>query len=753
MAAKLTFEAKMQGMEQVLDLLKRAEERMNDFGRVGSYSIDGVDRRLKEFEQTLETISKSQNGLGGVFTKFDAMNRQSSEFLGKAYRGVIDAMKQEVKAFENEADRVMSKVKDVEQTMESFKSRRASMGEQEFQTGYASHQREINSLRGQHAAIISEKSQLQREVMMAQPISEGVHNIASRFGLGQYATVGGAAGLAATAIASIPLAMRTAGDLGVQFGYTRDMDAFIAQARLRRGAAAEAMNGDPTTLMLQSAALGNPEQKVMQSLSMRAKVTGETLMDNALVRAGVIGLAGAGGFLLGGPAGALLAGGAAYSAIGNPLSAGNRTGAQIEAEERQKIRSRLSEMYGFAIKPGAAMLEREGVELEGYQRMYGIAGAHNLEANFFRQGISADRANPFLNMMLAQGMRPTAFGFGDQASAIRLFHRASMGQDVQSAILRQTALNGGTISGNTMSTLGMFNTAGLNAAGDIASRSMLGSFVAGQMQDYGAGQTMATAGAGVAASVGANAAGFNKVEGVQQGIMNYQTSMGLINGGSSALDMMVIGKFRKLGVTNPITIAAFQKMGLDNPTTWEAIAKYVGGGMTAKQVAATLKEAADSYKGMFEGVIGKDEMQRFNKATGGDEMTLLSVNRRAFNNTQAGGATVSDSMGAIFTPQQGDGTKVVYGAESLSDVKDKAAAGRDSQIDATLRDILAGTGQKVTDALTAAIVAGFTKTGEEVREAGRKLMEQRESNGAAPQPKTAVPFNGTKQQMSKGQSG
>ncbi len=753
MAAKLTFEAKMQGMEQVLDLLKRAEERMNDFGRVGSYSIEGVDRRLKEFEQSLEMIGKSQSGLGGVFTKFDQMNRQSSEFLGKSYRGIIDAMKQEVKTFEQEADKVMNKVKETESALETFKSRRNAMSEQDFQQGVARHQTEINTLRGQQASIMSEKTQLQRQVMMAQPVNEGLHNVASRFGLGQYATVGGAAGLLAAAAAGVPLAMRTAGDLGVQFGYTRDMDSFIAQARLRRGAASEAMAGDPTTFMLQSGALGNPEEKVMQSLSMRAKVAGSTMMDNALVRAGVIGLAGAGGFLLGGPAGALLAGGTAYGMIGSPLAAGNRTGAQIEAEERAKIRGRLSEMYGNIFKPGAAMLERESSELTGYQRMYGIDGAHNLSMQFAANGVSADRANPFLQMMLAQGLRPTNYGFGDQASAIRMMNRASMDPLVQQQIIRQAAISGGTISGNTMSVMGLSNMAGLNAAGDIAGRGMLNNYVAGMMSDYGAGQTMSMVGAPIAAQIAGNAPGFNKVEGVQQGIMNFQAQENLINGGSSALDMMIISKFRQLGVTNPVAISMFMKMGLRNKNTYEAIAKYVGGGMTAAKVAAVLSETAGSYKNMFEAVLGRDEMKRFNDATGGDAITLLTTGRRAFNNTQAGAEGFIGGLEKSFTTAEGDGTKVNVGAQSFGDLKDKAIAERDTQTDAALREILAGTGQKVTDALTEAIIAGFIKTGEEVRAAGQKLMEQRESNGAAPSGGTKAPFNGTKQQRSRGQEG
>lgn len=747
MAAKLTFEAKMQGMEQVLDLLKRAEERMNDFGRVGSYAIEGVDRRLKEFESSLETINKSQNGLGGLFTKFDEANRKSGEFLGKSYRGIIDGMKQEVKAFETEADRVVNKIKESESALESFKSRRNAMSEADYQKGEASHTRELESLKGQHAAVISSKSQLERELFFKQPVNQGVHDFASKFGLGQWATVGGAMQLGGMMMGAPMIAgqaMNAVGSFGVQQFYTRQADAFLADARMSRSAAAQAMQGNITTSMVHRFG-GGIEDAGMDSWSMRAKNMGQYLMENPFVRAG----AGIGSIAMGGPIGWGVGAGLLYSSLNAP----NRSYQEISAQNRSALRGRDKEMYENLYDPAGQGLKREGNELEGYQRTYGISGAHNLEMQYAYRGVSADRANPFLNQMQSLGMRPTNFGFPDQVNAVKEMYRASMSDPVRMAVLRGVALNGGTLSGGIQNAMGAFAGAGLTSAGDIAARGSMGEYMASVASTRGAGANdMGNVGAPIAAAISANAPGFNKVEGVGQGIANTQAFDRLSQGGSSAMSTIMIQKFREIGVTNPVTIDQFIGMDVKLPSTQAAIAKYTG--KTVAEVRkALIGDVGQAYAGFAQSVLGKAEMDRVNAATGGDTLTYRTSGLKAFDNTTKGGATFSQSVDRMATGVEMDPSKVTTGAQSLNDKQDNATAAISATIDATMREILAGTGKEVTREITKSILDGFLQTAKEVQKTGDKFLQQREDNGAAP-PAAKAPFEGTKKQsMSKGQQG
>lgn len=733
MAAKLTFEAKMQGMEQVLDLLKRAEERMNDFGRVGSYSLEGVDRRLKEFQSSLEFINKSQSGMGGIFKSFDELNRQSNQFLGKSYRGIIDGMKQDVKAFETEADRIMNKVKEIDAAQEALKSKRSAMSEQSYQEQQAQHTKEIDALKSQGVAVATEKIALQKQLFYAQPLSQGIHDFASKYGMGEYATVGGSM-VAGAYAAGIPgLIARggmAVGGYGMQMNFTRDADAYLAQSRLQRTAAGQAMNFDPTTFMLQSMN-GGIEKPGMESWSMWAKSRGQYLWDNPFVRGAATASAVFTGLTastlgVGAPAAAWLAGGAGVAAFS---SAGNRTLAQIEAENRGELRNRDLEMYGILGRGAAAQTQRESTELGAFQRIYGIEGTHNLSMQAAFQGMAPDRANPMMNMMLSQGLLPTNFmgnsvsGF-DMGPANLTMQRMSMSPTVQAAIMRATALNGGSLIGNTNNAIGLFAGAGLTSRGDIASRGALGDYAAGLANNRGAGFDMGSAGAGVAANVSANAPGFNKVEGVQQGITNFESQNKLMQGGSSAMDTILISKLRQLGVMNAAAIDAFIKLDPTLPRTQAQIAAYTG--KSIEEVQKAMGSVAGAYKNMFETVLGKDQMDKFNKATGGDMMTLFTSGTKAFDNTTQGGATFSEGMSRRFSGGgTGDASSVAQGAESFADKQNAAAATQTLTIDEKMREILAGTGKTVTDEITKAIIKGFEVTSEEVRKAGDKIISDK----------------------------
>ena len=748
MAAKLTFEAKMQGMEQVLDLLKKAEERMSDFGRVGTYAIGGVDTRMKEFTQSLEYINKAQTGMGGLFKSFDELNKQSNQFLGKAYKGVIDSMKSEVKEFSAETDKVLQKIRDSERELESFKTKRGMMSEQEFQSGVRQRQTELSMNQAEGSAKRAQQFEMERQLRFASPINEGVYDFAQRFGMGKHATVGGVLNMIPGILgapATIGQVMQGAGQYGMQMNFTRDADAFLANARLSRSAASQAMSGDPTTLLLQSIG-GGIEKPGMESMSSWLSTRGRWIMDNSWVR-GIAG--GAAGFWAGGlpTLGIGAIPGAAIGFGAGFASAGNRTISQIEAEQRGDLRQRDLEMYGVLGKGSAGQFMREGTELTRVQRMYGIAGTHDLTMNLAAQGLNYNRANPILNAMLANGMAPTD-DMGNIAGTSHVFERYQLNQNARAAVMRATALNGGPMDANALRAVSLFGGAGLTGIRDVAAQGNLSDYATGLLNTRGAGFDIASAGQGVAANVAMNAPTFNKVEGVQQGIMNFESQNRLMGGGSTAVDTIMIAALRGLGVTNPIHIDMLIKMGgklgINDSKVVNTIINLTG--KSEAEVRSALRGIATTHKRMSETVIGKENIDAFNKASGGDALTLLNAGERAFDNTTRGGATFSEG----FENRMGGGgagaaSTVAKGEETFEDKLAGAEAEKEFQLDADMRRVLEGTGKKVTEEITGAILKGFTNTAEEVRKAADNLIRSQQREGAsAPNGSTNAPFKGTK---------
>jgi len=735
MPARLTFEARMQGMDQVLEMLKRAESQMNDLGRVGSYSLGGVSDRMKEFTMSLETITKSQAGMGGLFKSFDELNKKANDFLGKSYKGIVDSMKAEVKSFEGEVDKIKNKVIEAERELENFKSRRGSMDEKEYQAGIVSRQQETANVTAQAVAMRNQQYEMQRQVFMQQQMP-GLAGPMSAIGLGQYATVGSfirGIPVAAAALGAGAEMLQGVGAAGLQYGYTRETDAYLAAARLRRQAAQMGQQGD-TTLSLLSETGAGIEKKAMDSAWTQAKLTGTYLSDNPIIRA----LAGAGAGFLAGSAVPIIGniGGAIIGGIGGFTTARNRSYAQIESEQRAELRARDIELYGILGKGGGDNFIRESQDLDMGQRMFGMAAVHQAVNNLAGQGVSMDRGNPLMQMLIANGMNPNAVSPDVLGAFARGAPRFGITESAQSQLIRAAAIGNGSLGGTQAGILQNFATAGLTGADTMPARAALGDFVAGQMANRGAGQDFGTVGAGVSAAISANAPGFNKTEGVQQGIINSQRADSLISSGSSGLDMVLVSKLRSLGVTNAVAIDSFIKMGVDNPRTQQAIANYIG-----KDVGIVKKALADSavsYSNMMTSVLGKDEVARFNKATGGDQITLLQSGLRAFDNTAAGGATFSQSLEAkLGGATAGSINDVQAGAPTRADIKDQAQAAQQRQIDESLKTVLEGTGKTVTDALTGAIVKGFQQMADEVKSAGDRITEDKTST-------RSKPFTGTK---------
>jgi len=781
MAAKLTFEAKMQGMDQVLDMLKQAETRMNDFGRTGAYSLEGVDRRFKELTMSLETITKSQKGLGGLMSSFDEMGRKANDFMGKSYKGILDGMKHEVKGMQAEIDATIGKIKDTERQLENLSTKRAHMGEDEYQKQTGSLNTEKNKMMGEYVAKQYQMNEMAAQVRMATPVP-GLSQGANLLGLGQLGTIGGLMQWGPGALSAgfrAPLALsqmqEAYGGAGVRQEYTKEMDGYLATRRLRLSAAQEAQQGQVTVSMLKSLGLGEEntipgtaayqnkeagqyraQQKETQGLA--GVGTGIGVGIGTMVMAGMMGGATAGAALMNPwtlAAGAVA--GAGYGAY-RYYQAGSqeKSREEIHAENIGQFRSRDKEAYGILLDKVGELLMLEGRNLELNQRMWGMSTQHAASAAAHAAGVSPERDMITQQIMANQGLNPLSM------SGINTWtnnnYRLGFSQQAQIAMTRSVALGNGNLLGAQTGAGSAAMRAGLGGAENIGQRSSMNDFGASIAATRGGSAAdLGNVLAPVSGAIGANQPGMNRTEATAIGMEATQAGNNLFGGGqSSGFDMILEGKLRQLGVENIVMIKAFQKMGVQNPNTQQVIANYInnkrGTKLTAKDVAKAISGAGGQFQELNDFVLGKQNVTDMKAAGGGDLTTRFQLGNKAGDDTAMAegqrGATLGESLSAQASNNEVAGQPAAS-RQNMSDIQAAGEAQKATAAEGSMDDLLAKTGQTVTDAMVKAINGGFSEAAKAVREVGAKLSTEAAAKVSHP----ATPYNGTKQKMSRGQQG
>jgi hypothetical protein len=320
-------------------------------------------------------------------------------------------------------------------------------------------------------------------------------------------------------------------------------------------------------------------------------------------------------------------------------------------------------------------------------------------------------------------------------------------QSFQASMARNVALNGGSLG----SQQGRFNqfrvNAGLGSAENLGAASTMFDFQS-QQQNARSGAFAQEAGGAVAAAVGANAPGFNKVEGVQQGIGLTNRSDELLKGGaSSGMDMIMQGKFRQLGIENIVMIKTFTDMGLTNKATWAVISRYVNNKnpnakMTPERVGQVLGQGAAQFVEMNEFVLGKQNAADLKKAGGGDLVTRMQAGTKAGDATSVGGATIAQAFEADFSQAAKPGT-AAPSKENMADTQAAGTAKLATTAEQGFEGLLEKTGEKVTDAMVKAINGGFEQAARAVRDVGDKLRTEQAK--PAPAVEAPKPFGGTKE--------
>ncbi len=725
MAAKLTFSAGIEGLDNVNTLLKEAESRLNSLGNAGGTSFDGIDKKMQSITKALESLTKSQSGLGGITNAFDELTRKSNEFLGKSYKGIIDAAKIEVKHFEQQSDEILRKLKDNEAELEKFRAKKASMSESDFQAGEALRQKELAATQASAVAIAQQKQQLEQQIRVASPINERLYSSMSSVGLGEYATRGALMQYGPRLLAGVGGAYVGAerawglyNEGSIRQDYTMGTDAYLAQRRLRLGAAQGAMQGDPTALLLQESGVGL-EANITNDPAYSNMVSSKTRLQTAWARA--LQGAGAGavaGTFMGGPVGTLLGGligGAGGFFAGR---ATEKTREQIEAETRGEYRSRDLELYGLAGREAGSNRMTRDADLEKIQRLLGVAATDTLSALISRQGVSMTRANPILNAMVAQGINPmgreaeiASFSFANAAYG---FSAATQQAQLRNAALNRISLPAAQAGYNTLGAI-----SGLTSVLDQPARSAMNDYIAARAGQRGLGESELTVGGAVAGAVSAVNPMLPGVEKTFQGITNFEALQQRMGIGGGGINTIMIQKLASMGITNAFAVETFSKMDLTASSTHEAISKYLGGKMSPKEVAAALGSSLDIAKTAFASSVGAPELERLNRATGKDVSTLyMTGSLKAFDNTKGGGGFF-DVAKASFTPPEGS-KPVEVAAVSGADITDRGRAGVEAGADTAMQNMLNKTGAQVSDAITRAVIKGYQNTIDEIQKLGAK---------------------------------
>lgn len=769
MAAKLTFEAQMNGLEKVLDYLEKADQKLTDMGSHGGDAFTLMDRKMKEFNQSLEYLSKNQSGVGGVIKSFDELNKKANDTLSKSHSTVVKQFRAEVDDFEKHVKNIRTQIDGVQKDLDSLQRRKGTISQEDYLSAEREHVNKINRLKQEEALGAANLGQARNAAFMASPVNQGVYDFASRFGM-QNATTWGAVlspqglGIMAGVIGAPVKGMDYAAAVSNSIVHQRTMmgvNEMLAQrAILTQGAAAT--QGDITNAFLRNMGIGIQarESDTMPGTVMDAASTfrqsrlGRGLLGTAAGVAGAAGLLGLGALLapvtggaslaLAGTAAPWLMGGAALG--GGILGITTATPTTMETERAKRIAGlseKDREAYGVIIGEAGKNFFEESQLTETQQRMYGIHASHSINAGLLGQGVATLRdMAPMINMMNSMGGRVKNANF---AIFDRMF--GSTSELSRRALAREAmAFSEG---GATNSFMQLAAGAGFGATNAYGARGILTDYASQLTEQRGFGATTAGEAGAFAASItgrlGDNTM-LSSVEAAQTGVNIAGTVQGLQENSGSLMGTLSRSALARLGITDPRIQTALIKMGLSNDGTIRKIISISN--KDEKTTREILSSVTGIYTNAMKATMSDKTLSQF-KSIGVDPGTLgiTGGNLRTAENVSRAGLQLNDVMqgstsGTSPTQLQRDESGNVQGISlttSFNQERGAAEAQRASEIEKSMQDILQGTGKDVTTAIGDAVSRGFADMSKTIQQSLQSLKGMGTATATMGAPQAAAP--------------
>lgn len=733
MAAKLTFEAQMNGLEKILEYLNKADTQLSDLGKHGGDAFSIMDRKAKDFNASMEYISKNKGGLSGIDKMFDDINNKAQSILGRTQNKILENYKSEVKKFENEVKNIDNQITSVTNRLQELESKKQTMSEKDYIREQKALTDEKNRTEQKLVIAKNAENEAKRMIYNESPFF-GKFGAQAREKGGLIGSILGASNEEANARIPGLIAGMTAviGGIpklgGAYYGaaiydkVTQPANEFLSQMALQQQISA-AREGNITTGILGTAGLSSiSDPEVMKNI--RSEAYWDSIYSSRAFK-GVIG-AGIGAY------GAYKLGIKNPYLIGIAAAGGGAMGAytakpvseeQLTNEKILEVQQQQAQMHDVTVGQAGRNFREEGTLTLAQQRMFGINTSHANTAMLLQQGVAdlkdlagfIGELNKFGKTL--KNAQAGVFGerFGMTGAAGRAeFARsvAAYGDDAAMQRAKDLAAKAGFYGRETM-----------------PGREVLTEYAAQLASQRGFGVTDISQTGAFAASIAGQMSNLPSSVAAQTAV----TMAGAINQqmgrGGGLLNTMMGAAFARLGITDLITQEMYmQSYQTDPEGTIKKIAEE--GDYTEDQVREILTGAmknATQAMATATGLKPGTKSYRMAERIGAPDVFAFTGNLAAAENAKKGNIDLSGAA-QLMGKKPIDTSNVpfylkrnVEMGEGFEDIKSGKRALEAANVESTMEKIAQSQGKTVADIIQREVANGFASMAQQIAGSTAKL--------------------------------
>lgn len=753
MAAKLTFETKMEGVEKLIDLLTKAEQKVNGLGETGDLAFQKMGDSFKQFEESFKFINDTKSSFGGLMSSFSQISNDANKLLQDFQTKAVKSHKDSLKELQGSLKEMRSEIGQAERDLARLEQTKHTKSTEDYLATKQMMTSRLQELQGKFltgAATEAEQSRLQwaqsrffggaGDYMAARGGILG--NIFGATNAQMAANFPGMIQAGAATIGMVRQGIQLSGNIGRAEVYDRSLQPiyqYLAQRQAEQ-LTGEAAYGDPTSAILRRYGIGVEAKEQGSEATKRAAESDALLSSRGMGGTFGAGIGAVGALALGAllapvtggtsllAAGALATTGAAAGGLTGYYTANPITEEQAMSKYRMQYAQLDKETYGLTLNPAMQKFREESQLTKLQQRMFGVGTSHENTSELMRQGIAdlKDLAG-FINELNKFGKtlknaEVGVFGerFGMSSSAAR------------SAFARSVAARGETAA--MSNAMDLAARAGFYGKETIPGREVLSDYAAQIANQRGFGATDINQTGALAASI---AAGGNLPPSVAAetgvGVANRIKEMQSTTG--TFTNVMTRAALTKLGIVNPILQSLLIKQGLDQQDTKEKIfAIAQRHGISRDKAAQILSQAGVTITRAFEKVSGftpGSDAYEDARLAGMDPTTgLLTGNVKLAEQMYSQGKTMIDAFGTSFQDQPGTNIpmalrrQIPETGKGQMDIESGMEAQKAARLEDSIKTIADSAGTTVAQVLQQAVADGFRNMAEQISGAQKKINEQ-----------------------------
>lgn len=745
MASKLTFEAKMDGLEKVLEILSKTNQELSGLGKTGDQAFESMEKRLKNFHSSLEYLNKQQTGLGGLSKMFDDISAKGYKIVAETRGRILEQYKKEVGDFESVAKKAEEKIDQLQKRIDVIKQKRAEDRTREETADLSFYQKNLDREQQIYLSSAAAKARGQAEIWQQSSFfREGAQKFLGNFGgIGsQIASATNAQAFNAAPFVFGGLASAIRGGLEITAAggravvYDRSIQPvreYLAQRNLEMMTAG-AREGDITTAYLRRYGMGIEAQEG-DSFATKTQAFAESALSSRGVQGALHGLGGIAtaaalpklAAMIGltmGPIGLMGLGivGAGFGLYGALRATPESTEQRLSAL-RSQYASMDKETYDLLIGQAGRNFTEESQLTRTQQRMFGVSASHENISALLQQGVAdlKDLAG-FIHELNKFGKTlkyAEAGVFGERFGMTSPIARAEYARSIAAKDELKAMFDAKSLAAR----------AGFYDPNTMQGREVLTQYAAELTSQRGFGATDISQTGAVAARIAAGGGALPAIEAAQAGVAVASTLRNLSQSSGTLSNLLERSALTKLGITNPIVQDFFIKKGLHNQDVKEQLFRIAErSGIKRSDAAKILGDVGAAISGAFGQITGITPGSEafMQMAMGGGEASTFALTGdvKTSENMFTMGKMATTAIEQAYAdmpggPSAADVEKVQIG-KGQADIQSGLRAKEAATIEQQMEIIAKNAGKSVSDTLQQVVVDGFRMAADKIIEAGNK---------------------------------